>query len=105
MNVLGIAGIVLGICGGLFGLLYGRKKASEQRGLDERNAEITKNALATGWKVTLAAIYIFFVLLACGVQFSVPQVLGILLIIHIIGTAGCRCCLCSCKFGWNIKYG
>ena len=90
MNLMALAGRLLGIIGGLFGLLYGRKKAAQNRGLDERNAEITKNALATGWKVTLVAIYVFWLLLVFGVQFSVAEVLGILLLVHMIGWAGFR---------------
>ena len=90
MNVMALAGIVLGASGGLFGLLYGRKKAAQRRGLDERYVEITKHALANGWKVTLAAIYLFWILLLFDVQFSVPEVLGGLLLIHMIGWAGFR---------------
>jgi len=85
-----LTGILLGIVGGLFGWLYGRKKAAQNRGLDERNAEITKSALANGWKVTLVAIYIFWFLLIFDVQFSVAEVLGILLLVHMIGWAGFR---------------
>lgn len=90
MNLTALLGTLLGITGGLFGLIYGRKKAAQSRGLDERHEEITKNALATGWKVTLIAIYVFWLLLVFGVQFSVAEVLGILLLIHMIGWAGFR---------------
>lgn len=92
-----LSGILLGITGGLLGLLYGRKKAAQRRGLDERNTEITKNALATGWKVTLIAIYVIWFLLVFGVQFSVPEVLGILLLVHMIGWGGFR-------FYYQFKY-
>lgn len=66
------------------------KKAAQSRGLDERYEEITKNALANGWKVTLVAIYVFWFLLVFGVQISVAKVLGILLLVHLIGWAGFR---------------
>jgi len=85
-----LTGILLGIVGGLFGWLYGRKKAAQNRGLDERNEAITKSALANGWKVTLIAIYIFWFLLVFDVQLSVAEVLGILLLVHMIGWAGFR---------------
>lgn len=97
MNFMALAGILLGIVGGLFGLVYGRKKAAQSRGLDERNVEITKNALATGWKVTLVAIYVFWFLLVFGVQFSVAEVLGILLLVHMSGWVGFR-------FYYEFKY-
>jgi hypothetical protein len=85
-----ISGIFLGAFGGLFGLLYGRKKAQQNRGLDERYEAISKNALANGWKVTLGGIYVFWILLILDVQISAAEVLGILLLIHMIGWAGFR---------------
>lgn len=97
MNVIAVLGILLGVFGGLFGLMYGRKKLQQSRGLDERYEEITKNALANGWKVTLGAIYVIWILLVFDVQFSVAEVLGILLLIHMIGWAGFR-------FYYQLKY-
>lgn len=97
MNLMALSGILLGITGGLFGLVYGRKKVAQSRGLDERYEEIAKKALANGWKVTLVAIYVFWFLLVFGVQISVAQVLGLLLLVHMIGWAGFR-------FYYQIKY-
>ena len=97
MNLMALSGILLGITGGLFGLVYGRKKTAQNRGLDERYEEITKKALANGWKVTLVAIYVFWFLLVFGVQISVAQVLGLLLLVHMIGWAGFR-------FYYQFKY-
>ena len=79
--------ILLGVFGGLLGVWWGRKQAARQRGLDERFHIISSKSQAAAWKFTLAAIYIMFILLACGVKLSTAPVLGILLLIHMAGWA------------------
>lgn len=86
-QMLGFLGIVLGISGGLFGLWWGRKMAARKNGLDERYEKITVSSLANGWKITVISIYVLFLLLIAGVQFSTAQALGILLLIHMAGWA------------------
>lgn len=71
MNLMAFSVILLGLTSGLFGLVYGRKKAAQSRCLDERYEEIAKKVLANGWKVTLVAIYVLWFLLVFGVQISV----------------------------------
>lgn len=88
MNLMALIGIIFGLTAALIGLLYGRKKAAQNRGLDERNTAITQHALANGWKITLVAIYVFWMLLAFDIDLTVPQVLGILLLAHMAGWAG-----------------
>lgn len=87
-QLLGILGLVLGALGGLFGLWWGRKKAAKNRGLDERYESITTKSFASAWKISLAAMYILFALVIFGFQLAAAQLLGILLLIHMIGWAG-----------------
>lgn len=86
-QMLGFLGIVLGLSGGLFGLWWGRRMAARKNGLDERYEKITVHSLATGWKITIISIYLLFLLVILGTQFSTAQVLGILLFIHMAGWA------------------
>lgn len=87
-QLLGFLGLVLGALGGLFGLWWGRKKAAKNRGLDERYESITTKSFASAWKISLAAMYILFALVIFGFQLAAAQLLGILLLIHMIGWAG-----------------
>lgn len=87
-QLLGFLGLVLGALGGLFGLWWGRKKAAKNRGLDERYESITTKSFASAWKISLAAMFILFTLVIFGFQLAAAQLLGILLLIHMIGWAG-----------------
>ncbi|MCH4826934.1 hypothetical protein [Planococcus halocryophilus] len=86
-QLLGLLGLLLGVTGGLFGLWWGRKKAAENRGLDERYASITMKALANAWKITLVAMYIQFIFVIFGMELAAIEVVGTLLIIHLAGWA------------------
>jgi len=79
--------ILLGVFGGLLGLWWGRKQAARQRGLDERFHIISNKSQAAAWKITLALIYILFIMMACGVKLSAAPVLGIVLLVHMAGWA------------------
>jgi hypothetical protein len=78
-------GLFLGLSGGAFGLWWGRKKVAEKRGLDERYQTITTKSLAASWKITLAFIYLLFILLISGVELSRGALLGGILIVHMAG--------------------
>ncbi|MFT4412241.1 hypothetical protein ACLM5H_00140 [Fredinandcohnia humi] len=86
-QVIGLLGLGLGASGGLLGLWWGRKQAAKNRGLDERYEIISSKALGMGWKITLVALYTFFILLNFGVKLSVAPVLGILVLVHMAGWA------------------
>lgn len=96
-QMLGLLGLLLGISGGLFGLWWGRKKAAQSRGLDERYESITIKSFSSAWKITLISMYILFVLLILGIQLSAVQLLGILFLIHMIGWA-------SSTFYYHFKF-
>ncbi|GGE69352.1 hypothetical protein [Priestia taiwanensis] len=84
MNVnYGIIGFLVGIACALGGWWFGRKKAREVRGLDERYVERARDARANSWIVTTVYIYAMFFLYIAGVSFSSAQLLGILLFIHV----------------------
>jgi hypothetical protein len=85
--MIGFLGLFLGATGGLFGLWWGRRKAARKRGLDERYDTISTKSLATAWKITLASIYILFILVGLGIKLSAAPILGILLIVHMAGWA------------------
>ncbi|ANU23751.1 hypothetical protein [Planococcus donghaensis] len=86
-QLLGLLGLLLGATGGLFGLWWGRKKAAENRGLDERYTSITTKALANAWKITLVALYIHFIFVIFGMELAAIEVVGTLLMIHLTGWA------------------
>ena len=86
-QILGFLGLMLGASGGLFGLWWGRKKAAENRGLDERYASITTKSFSSAWKITLLSMYILFALLLFGVPLTAVPLLGTLMLIHLAGWA------------------
>lgn len=96
-QILGLIGLLVGVSGGLFGFWWGRKKSAENRGLDERYENITTKSFASAWKISLAAMYILFALLMFGLQPTTSQLLGVLLLIHMMGWAGST-------FYYNLKY-
>jgi len=79
--------ILLAIIVGLLGIWWGRKQAARKRGLDERYDIISSKSQAVAWKFTLVAIYILFIIIACGVKLSAAPVLGIVLFIHLASWA------------------
>ncbi|TCZ80803.1 hypothetical protein E0485_00470 [Paenibacillus albiflavus] len=79
--------ILLAVIGGLLGIWWGRKQSARRRGLDERYHIISNKSQAVAWKITLAAIYILFILIASGVKLSAAPALGIVLFIHLAGWA------------------
>lgn len=83
ISIGGMIGLYGGMLGGLLGWWIGRKKAKENRGLDELYYHIWQKARSYSWYATLVAIYIFFSLIMFGIELSTAMVLGILLLIHL----------------------
>ncbi|KAB8135708.1 hypothetical protein F9U64_10540 [Gracilibacillus oryzae] len=83
VSIGGIIGLYGGMLFGVLGWWFGRKKAKENRGLDELYYHIWQKARSYAWYVTLGAIYVFFSLIMFGVELSTAMVLGILLLAHV----------------------
>lgn len=83
INIWGMIGLYGGMICGILGWWFGRKKASENRGLDELYYHIWQKARSYAWYVTLGAIYVFFSLIMFGIELSTAMVLGILLLAHL----------------------
>lgn len=83
VSLIGMIGLYGGMLCGILGWWFGRKKAREQRGLDELHDHIWQKARSYAWYVTLASIYIFFSFVMFGFDLSVAMVLGILLLVHL----------------------
>ncbi|KOP79293.1 hypothetical protein AMS59_09730 [Lysinibacillus sp. FJAT-14745] len=83
VSIGGIIGLYGGMICGILGWWFGRKKARENRGLDELYYHIWKNAKSYSWYVTLGAIYVLFSLIMFGIELSNAMVLGILLLTHL----------------------
>lgn len=83
ISIGGMIGLYGGMFCGLLGWWFGRKKARENRGLDELYYHIWQRARSYSWYATLGAIYVFFSLVMFGVELSVAMVLGLILITHI----------------------
>lgn len=83
ISIGGMIGLYGGILCGLLGWWFGRKKAKENRGLDELYYHIWQKARSYSWYVTLIAIYIFFSLIMFGVELSTAMVLGLILLTHL----------------------
>jgi hypothetical protein len=96
----GVVIFSLGILCSLGGWWFGRKKAAERRGLDERYITLWKNARATSWIVTNFSIFFMLILYMAGVPLSVPQTLAILVAIHL-GVWGILGVYFSVKDGWD----
>lgn len=79
----GLIGLYGGATFGILGWWFGRHLAKKKRGLDELHDHIWQKARSISWYFTLAAIYIFFSLVAFGIELSVAMVLGVLLIVHM----------------------
>ncbi|GGG90102.1 hypothetical protein [Paenibacillus radicis (ex Gao et al. 2016)] len=84
-QLVGLAGILVGVFFGALGVWRGIKKAAKNRGIDERLKAIVAKSHSSSWMITLASIYSIFILYALGVKFSVPAALGTLLFIQIGG--------------------
>ncbi|MGM8366307.1 hypothetical protein ACLIBG_12630 [Virgibacillus sp. W0181] len=87
VSVVGMIGLYGGMIFGIFGWWFGRKKAREQRGLDELHEHIWQQARSYSWYVTLGMIYIFFSFLVFGVDLSLAMVLGVLMLTHLASWA------------------
>ncbi|MGE7694653.1 hypothetical protein ACQKNC_11110 [Lysinibacillus sp. NPDC094177] len=83
VSIGGIIGLYGGMICGILGWWFGRKKARENRGLDELYYHIWQNAKSYSWYVTLGAIYVLFSLIMFGIELSNAMVLGILLLTHL----------------------
>ena len=83
VSLIGMVGLYGGMLCGILGWWFGRRKAREQRGLDELYDHIWQKARSYAWYVTLVSIYIFFSLVMFGIDLSVSMVLGILLLVHL----------------------
>lgn len=83
VSIGGIIGLYGGMICGILGWWFGRKKARENRGLDELYYHIWQKARSYSWYVTLGAIYVFFSLIVFGIELSTAMVLGILLLAHL----------------------
>lgn len=79
----GLIGLYGGLICGLIGWYVGRKKASQERGLDETHDYIWSKARSYSWFKTIAAIYFFFSLYLFGVDMSLAMVLGLLIFIQL----------------------
>ncbi|MBM7649938.1 hypothetical protein JOC78_002922 [Bacillus ectoiniformans] len=83
VSIGGMIGLYGGMICGILGWWFGRKKARENRGLDELYDHIWQKAKAYSWYVTLGAIYVFFSLVVFGIELNIAMVLGILLLAHL----------------------
>ncbi|MEG0384829.1 hypothetical protein [Solibacillus cecembensis] len=83
ISIGGMIGLYGGMLCGLLGWWFGRKKARENRGLDELYYHIWQRARSYAWYATLGAIYIFFSLIMFGVELSAAMVLALILLIHL----------------------
>lgn len=83
MQLGGMLGLYGGMIMGLAGWWFGRKKARENRGLDEVYQHIWQKTRSFSWYITLAAIYLLFSLVLAGVEMSPAMILGILLLVHL----------------------
>ena len=83
ISIGGMIGLYGGMLCGLLGWWFGRKKARENRGLDELYYHIWQRARSYSWYATLGAIYIFFSLIMFGVELSAAMVLALILLIHL----------------------
>lgn len=83
VSIGGIIGLYGGMICGILGWWFGRKKARENRGLDELYYYIWQKARSYSWYVTLGVIYVFFSLIMFGIELSPAMVLGILLLTHL----------------------
>lgn len=83
VSIGGIIGLYGGMICGILGWWFGRKKARENRGLDELYYHIWQKARSYSWYVTLGAIYVFFSLIVFGIELSSAMILGILLLAHL----------------------
>ncbi|MED2008513.1 hypothetical protein P4V39_10515 [Brevibacillus borstelensis] len=82
------AGLFGGMLLGLLSLYLGNHFAKKKRALDERHHLIRTKARAASWFVTLAAIYLFFVLVLLNAVSSITFILAMLTMVHI-GSWGC----------------
>lgn len=87
INIGALIGLYGGVVAGLMGWWYGRKKAREQRGLDELHDHVWTKAKAYSWYCTLVALYVLFSLVIFGVKISGAVILGILLMVHLTSWA------------------
>ena len=83
MQLGGMLGLYGGMIMGLAGWWFGRKKARENRGLDEVYQHIWQKTRSFSWYITLTAIYLLFSLVLAGVEMSPAMILGILLLVHL----------------------
>lgn len=96
MQLGGMLGLYGGMIMGLVGWWFGRKKARENRGLDEVHQHIWQKARSHSWYITLASIYFLFSLVIAGVEMSPAMILGILLLAHL-RKLGCLRCSNQCE--------
>lgn len=66
LNIGAMIGLYGGLLAGLMGWWYGRKKARDNRGLDELYHHIWAKAKSYAWYATLAAIYLLFTFMILG---------------------------------------
>ncbi|MEG0385722.1 MAG: hypothetical protein RR642_13305 [Solibacillus sp.] len=83
VSIGGMIGLYGGMLCGLLGWWFGRKKARENRGLDELYYHIWQRARSYSWYLTLGAIYVFFSLIMFGIELSTAMVLGVILLTHL----------------------
>lgn len=86
-QIAGFLGLIGGMIIGILGWYFGRRKARNNRALDELYNHIWQKAKSYSWYVTLAVIYILFSLLLFGIEMSLPMTLGILLMAHLMSWA------------------
>lgn len=87
MQIAGLVGLFGGVLMGLTGWYFGRKKAAENRELDETHEYIWRKARSFSWYSTLVAIYIIFTLYLIGITMSIPMILSMLILVQLASWA------------------
>lgn len=103
----GFIGLFGGLLFGLAGWYFGRKKAADQRALDETHSYVWQKAKSFSWYVTIVAIYLIFILYLMGVTMSIPMILSMLMLTQLSSWAFGGLYISARIYGWvdvNVKF-